>query len=221
MPDSTLRRVSTRARSPEHWLGVPHQWHTERSTIGTGNVSVAKSINTSATQEWTLTFKNSLGGQNVAQVTVNSSSVMYTGTKTNIEATDTQGASSNLNEVQTVTISNANGGTFRLAFDGQVTAPLNHNASSSDVDTVAEKRVDFSYNALGQFTAIARYEVDSDTRENNRSVCRVRGMESELTFPPLRPLPLPHRSEGAGRSSRRRQSRRRAVNRLRSTPRRA
>ena len=86
MPDSTQRRSSTRARSPEHWLGVPHQWHTGHSTVGTGNVTVTKSINTSATQEWTLTFKNSLGGQNVAQVTVNSSSVMYTGTKTNIEA---------------------------------------------------------------------------------------------------------------------------------------
>jgi hypothetical protein len=84
MPDSTLRRSSTRARSLEHWLGVPHQWHTGHSTVGTGNVTVTKSINTSATQEWTLTFKNSLGGQNVAQVTVNSGSVMYTGTKTNI-----------------------------------------------------------------------------------------------------------------------------------------
>ena len=122
MPDSAMRRTSTRARSLKHWLGVPHQWHTELSTVGSGNVTVTKSINTSATQEWTLTFKNSLGGQNVTQVTVNSSSVMYTGTKTNIEATDTQGASSNLNEVQTVTISNANGGTFRLAFNGQVQA---------------------------------------------------------------------------------------------------
>ena len=49
MPDSTLRRSSTRARSPEHWLGVPHQWHTELSTVGTSNVTVTKSINTSVT----------------------------------------------------------------------------------------------------------------------------------------------------------------------------
>jgi hypothetical protein len=33
MPDSTLRHSSARARSLEHWLGVPHQWHTPRGLI--------------------------------------------------------------------------------------------------------------------------------------------------------------------------------------------
>ena len=75
------------------------------SSVGSGNVSVTKLQSTSSAQEWKLTFQASLGGQNLSQVTINSTNVQASGSKTNIQATDTQGASSNLDEVQTVTIS--------------------------------------------------------------------------------------------------------------------
>jgi len=59
------------------------------------------------------------------------------GTKTKIEATDTQGSSSG-DEVQSVTLTNATGGTFRLAFAGYVTAPLAYNATAAQVETALE-----------------------------------------------------------------------------------
>lgn len=52
-------------------------------------------------------------------------------------ATTTQGATGT-NEVQTVTNSNLTSGTFRLAFDGQVTAPIAYNASASTVESALE-----------------------------------------------------------------------------------
>ena len=59
------------------------------------------------------------------------------GSKTEIEATDAQGSSGG-NEVQTVTLSNATGGTFRLAFEGYVTTPLAYNATAAQVDAALD-----------------------------------------------------------------------------------
>ena len=46
----------------------------------------------------------------------------------------TQNGSGSVDEVQTVTLTNATGGTFRLAFQGQTTAPIAYNASATTVD---------------------------------------------------------------------------------------
>ena len=104
-------------------------------SVGSGNVAVTKLQNSASAQEWRLTFQGSLGATNVAQTTINSSSVSGMGLS-NIQATDTTGAT--LNEVQTVTLSNATGGTFRLAFLGEITPPLDYDASSSALDTALE-----------------------------------------------------------------------------------
>ena len=106
------------------------------SSIGSGNVSVVKSIGTSASQEWTLTFQGSLAAANQSQVTVNSGSVMGMMSITNIQATDTQGGNSN--EVQTISLSNATAGTFRLAYGNQNTGDLAYNASAGTIQTALE-----------------------------------------------------------------------------------
>ena len=83
------------------------------NNIAPGDVVVTKLQNTSSAQEWRLAFQGALGGANLVQTTIDATNVWTMGGKTEIEATDTQGSSGG-DEVQTVTLSNATGGTFRL-----------------------------------------------------------------------------------------------------------
>ena len=78
-----------------------------------------------------------LGGANLAQATIDTSGVWAMGGLVEIEATDAQGSSGS-DEVQSVTLSNATGGTFRLAFEGYVTAPLAYNATAAQVEAALE-----------------------------------------------------------------------------------
>jgi RHS repeat-associated protein len=108
------------------------------TSIGSGNVAVTKVTDTSDKQEWQITFQGSLAGANQAQVDIDITNIVnFPSSPTEIETTTTQGSGAQ-DEIQTVTLSNATGGTFRLAFMGQVTAPLAYNASSSTVDTALE-----------------------------------------------------------------------------------
>lgn len=52
-------------------------------------------------------------------------------------ATTTQGATG-VNEVQTITLTDATSGNFRVAFDGQTTDPLAYNASAATLETALE-----------------------------------------------------------------------------------
>ena len=108
------------------------------SNIGVGDVSVTKSRDTLQAQEWTITFTGALAAANQNQITINSSGVSVMGPKTDIQATDVNGQPATTDEVQTVTLSNATGGTFRLAFGGQVTAPIAYNASAATVESSLE-----------------------------------------------------------------------------------
>ncbi|MBC8351077.1 MAG: hypothetical protein H8E66_03770 [Planctomycetes bacterium] len=107
------------------------------SNIDAGEVVVTKTQDGTGTQEWKLTFSGDLAGTNVAQTTVDSTSVMGMGTISDIEATDTAGGSTN-DEVQTVTLSNADNGTFRLAFEGETAAELADDATAAQVETALE-----------------------------------------------------------------------------------
>ena len=82
-------------------------------------------------------FAAGLAGTNVAQTTVDSSSVTGMGTITDIEATDTQGGSTN-DEVQTVTLANEDDGVLRLAFHGETTAEIDFDATAAEVETALE-----------------------------------------------------------------------------------
>ncbi len=96
-------------------------------------MTVVKTQNTT-TQEWQLTFQGALGGTNVSQVTITCTIMPPPST---IQATDTQGGTAT-NEVQTVTLSNATGGTFRLTFGTEQTSALVYNASAGTVETALE-----------------------------------------------------------------------------------
>jgi RHS repeat-associated protein len=108
------------------------------SSIGSGNVSVTKLHATSTKQEWQINYAGSLAGTNVAQMTINASSVTtMMGPPTKIEATDTQGGGSG-SEDQTVTLSNATGGSFRLSFEDHVTDLIAYNATAGTVEAALE-----------------------------------------------------------------------------------
>jgi RHS repeat-associated protein len=109
------------------------------ASIGSGNISVTKTTDTSTDQVWTLTFQGSLAAANQSQLTIDCSNVTTTMLMppTAVQATDVNGQSGQ-NEVQVVTLSNATDGTFRLAFGGQTTAPIAYNASAATVDTAFE-----------------------------------------------------------------------------------
>lgn len=87
------------------------------SNIAPGDVVVTKTQDTTQAREWTLTFQGALGAANLTQTTIDIANIRSFGTRTKIETTDVQGSTGG-NEAQTVTLSNATGGTFRLAFEG-------------------------------------------------------------------------------------------------------
>jgi RHS repeat-associated protein len=108
------------------------------SSVGSGNVVATKTQSTMTAQEWQVTFQGSLAGANQSQITINAGSVTAMMTRTDIQATDTEGGSGSNNEVQVVTLASATDGTFRLAFAGQTTAPIAYNASAATVDSALE-----------------------------------------------------------------------------------
>ena len=107
------------------------------TNIAPGDVVVTKLQESMSAQEWKLAFQGALGGANLVQTTIDATNVSAMGSKTEIEATDAQGSTGG-DEVQTVTLSNATGGTFRLAFEGYVTAPLASNATAAQVESALE-----------------------------------------------------------------------------------
>jgi RHS repeat-associated protein len=107
------------------------------SNIGVGDVSVVKTQNSSASQQWQITFQGSLANTNVPQTTIDATNVVSIPPKFEIEQTDVQG-SAPVNEVQVVTLSNATGGTFTLSFGGQSTAAIARSATAATVDAALE-----------------------------------------------------------------------------------
>jgi len=101
------------------------------SNIDPGDITVTKTQE----QEWQVAFGGSKAGTNVSQITIDVTGLIPEPTA--IQETDTQGSASNA-EVQTVTINNATGGTFRLTFGVEQTADLACNASAATVETALD-----------------------------------------------------------------------------------
>jgi RHS repeat-associated protein len=108
------------------------------ASIGSGNVSVTKVSETPLNQQWQITFTGSLAAANQSQITINTAGITAMGGKTDVQATDQNGQPSTTDEVQSVTLSNATGGSFRLAFLGQTTAAIAYNASAATVESSLE-----------------------------------------------------------------------------------
>jgi hypothetical protein len=149
------------------------------SNIAPGDVVVTQTQNTSKTKEWRLAFQGALGDANLSQTTVDITNIWGFGTKTKIEATDTQGSGGG-DEVQSVTLSNATGGTFRLAFEGYVTSPLAHNATAAHVETALE-----ALNSVDNVTVMGNaggpWTVTFGGTQSNTNVARLAGDVSAAT----------------------------------------
>jgi YD repeat-containing protein len=85
-----------------------------------------------------ITFQGALAATNVSQMTINVSglSVYPSGPPSAVQTTNVQGGV--YSEVQSLVLANATGGTWRLAYDGEVTSPLAYNASAGTVETALE-----------------------------------------------------------------------------------
>lgn len=82
-------------------------------------------------------FIGTLAASNKSQIIIDNSGVFAFGTLTETELTLANGHGAQ-DEFQTVTLSNATGGIFRLAYKGQTTLPLAYNASAATVDAALE-----------------------------------------------------------------------------------
>jgi hypothetical protein len=102
------------------------------SSIEVGEVSVSGS----AGGPYTVTFTNSLGASDQPLMTASAASLTHT--SPGVSIVQTTAGSSITNEVQTVNLVDADGGTFTLTFGGQTTAAIAHNASAATVDAALE-----------------------------------------------------------------------------------
>ncbi len=100
------------------------------SNIGAGDVSVSGS----AGGPWTVEFTGALAGTNVAQMTGNGNSL--TGSAVGVAET-VQGYAVR-DEIQSVDVSGANGGTFTLTYSGQTTAAIDWNATPAAVQSALQ-----------------------------------------------------------------------------------
>ena len=164
------------------------------SNIGVGDVTVTRTQSGPMAFEWQITFTGALAAADQSQVSINTGGISFFGTKTNIQATDQIGQPASTDEVQTITLSNATGGTFRLAFGGQTTAPLDYDATNSEVESALEAltsvdNVNVTGSAGGPWTVtfagthadtnVATIQGDAATAESG-SVARTMSFEYDL-----------------------------------------
>ena len=107
------------------------------STIGTGNILVQLASPNSTDRTLTLTFRISKAATNVPQTTIDVTGLanMYS-TATGFNTTTATGGV--FSEVQTVALANASSGTWRLAYNGEITAPLSPSITSSQLKTALD-----------------------------------------------------------------------------------
>ncbi len=119
------------------------------SNIGTGDVQVELLDAPYGTGDriYRVTFQGALAATNVAQISIDVSNITggYYSSPSAVQATDVVGGV--YSEVQQITLSNSSGGTWRLAYNGEVTAPLAHNANAAAVESALE-----SLNGIDQVT---------------------------------------------------------------------
>jgi hypothetical protein len=159
------------------------------ASIGSGNMSVAKTTDTSTSKVWTLTFQGTLAGVDQSQLTINTSGLMngMGAPFTKIETTQTTGYAAR-DEIQTVTLTSATGGTFRLAYRGQTTAPLAYNASAATVDSALEALSTVGSGAISVSLASSVYTITFGGGSlHNTNVDSLQGDVSTATYGTRRP----------------------------------
>jgi YD repeat-containing protein len=109
------------------------------STVGTGNVLVTDTtVSGSQSRSFKLTFRNGKGGTNVVQATINTSNLddFGFGGVTGFNTTQTTGGT--FSETQSIVLANATGGTWRVAYDGEISAPLSTTITAAQLKTALD-----------------------------------------------------------------------------------
>lgn len=101
------------------------------STLGSGTITVVGSDG----GPWNVTFEGLRSGENVPAMTGSGASL----TGGQVDVSTIQSATDAINEVQTVTVVQATGGTFTLTYSAQTTAAIAYNAAASTVQTALEQ----------------------------------------------------------------------------------
>jgi RHS repeat-associated protein len=94
------------------------------STVGAGNVLVTVSSPDSVSRSITLSFRSGKAGTNLPQTTINTASLvpMMGSGLTSFATTTAEGGA--YPEIQTLTLGNATSGTWRVAYNGEISAAL-------------------------------------------------------------------------------------------------
>ncbi len=107
------------------------------STIGTGNVLVSiTSPGGSSNRTISLTFRGAKLGVDMAQTTINTSGLSSFYGVSAFNTTSVNGSS--LSEVQTLVLANAGCGTWRVAYDGQISSALWPSITAAQLKTVLD-----------------------------------------------------------------------------------
>ena len=107
------------------------------STIGTGNVLVSGTNPADGVARTIgLTFRAAKHGVDMAQTTINISNLVSAGILSAFNTTSVTGGT--FTEVQTIVLANASGGTWRVAYNGEISAPLSPSMTSTQLKTVLD-----------------------------------------------------------------------------------
>ena len=110
------------------------------STVGAGNVELTVTIpgGNAYSRTFGLTFQNGKGATNVPQTTITTSSLngVPFGAPTGFANTTVTGGT--YTESQTITLSNASGGTWRVAYNGEVSAALSPTITAAQLKSTLD-----------------------------------------------------------------------------------
>jgi len=110
------------------------------STVGSGNVAVNVTIpsGNAYSRTFGLTFQNGKGATNVPQTTITTSSLngIPFGVPTGFANTTITGGT--FTETQTINLANASGGTWRVAYNGEVSSPLAPTITAAQLKSVLD-----------------------------------------------------------------------------------
>ncbi|MFN9851522.1 MAG: hypothetical protein ACK57P_06880, partial [Planctomycetota bacterium] len=107
------------------------------STIGAGNIAVNVTVTGSFGRTIDLTFLNARAAIDVPKSTINTANLVpIMSGVASFNTTTVTG--SNQAEVQTLALSNASGGTWRVAYDGEVSAPLSPTITAAQLKTALD-----------------------------------------------------------------------------------
>jgi hypothetical protein len=106
--------------------------------IGAGNVLVTVTSPNSVSRTIQLNFRNGKGGTNLPQTTINTTNLvpMMGGSVTSFANTTVEGGA--YPEIQTITLSNATSGTWRVAYNGEISAALATSISAAALESALD-----------------------------------------------------------------------------------